>query len=81
MSELTGTRNVFDINQQISLKEPMSHVTFPEMRSAPGAEDLNEDRAVFALPALAGLVQSPGIAVNQLLANSFSPAGLRGRGH
>lgn len=46
------------------------------MRGASAAEDLDEGRAVFAFPAFAGLVQSPGIAVNQLLRDSFSSASL-----
>lgn len=43
------------------------------MSSTPDSEDLDEDGAVGALPALPGLVQSPGITVNQLLVHSFSP--------
>lgn len=50
--------------------------TLAEVRGASAAQDLNEGRAVFALPALAGLVQSPGVAVNQLLTDSISPASL-----
>lgn len=50
--------------------------TLTEMRGASVAEDLNEGRAVFALPPLAGLVQGPGIAVNQLLTHSISSASL-----
>lgn len=46
------------------------------MRGTPAGQDVDEDSAVCALPPLPGLVQSPGIAVNQLLTNSFSPAGL-----
>lgn len=46
------------------------------MKGTPGGEDVDEGGAVFALPPLSGLVQSPGIAVNQLLTNSFSPTGL-----
>lgn len=53
-----------------------SQLTLTEMRGAPGGEDLNEGGAVFALPPLPGLVQSPGVAVNQLLTDSLSPAGL-----
>lgn len=53
--------------------------TLAEMRGASAAQDLNEGGAVFALPPLAGLVQSPGIAVNQLLTDSVSSASLSER--
>lgn len=53
-----------------------SQLTATEMRRTPAGEDLNEDGAITALPPLPGLVYSPGIAVNHLLTNSFSPAGL-----
>lgn len=53
-----------------------SQLTFTKMRGTPGGEDVNEDGAVFALPPLSCFVQSPGIAVNQLLTHSFSPVGL-----
>ncbi len=58
------------------LDSTASQLTLTEMRSTPAGEDVNEDGAVFALPALPGLVQSPGITVNQLFADSFSPASL-----
>lgn len=51
-------------------------LTLTEMRGASAGEYLNEGRAVFALPPLPGLVQSPGIAVNQLLTDSIGPARL-----
>lgn len=51
-------------------------LTLTEMRGASAGEYLNEGGAVFALPPLPGLIQSPGIAVNQLLTDSISPASL-----
>lgn len=54
----------------------VSQLTLTEMRGTPGGEDLNEGGAVFAHPPLPGLIQSPGVAVNQLLTDSLSPAGL-----
>lgn len=46
------------------------------MSGTPGGEDVDEDTAVFALPALTCLIQRPGITVNQLLTHSLSPVGL-----
>lgn len=74
MLDLTGT-NSGEKNLIVLIRRG-NQLTFTEMRGTPAGEDLNEGRAVFALPPLPGLVQSPGIAVNQLLDNSFSPAGL-----
>lgn len=54
----------------------VSQLTLTKMRGTPGGQDLNEGGAVFAPPPLPGLIQSPGIAVNQLLIDSVSPAGL-----
>lgn len=53
-----------------------NQLTLTEMRGTPGGEDLDEGGAVFALHPLPGLIQGPGIAVNQLLIDSVSPAGL-----
>lgn len=50
--------------------------TLTEMRETPGSEDLDEHGAVFALPTLPSLVQSPRITVNQLITHSLCPAGL-----
>lgn len=58
------------------LNEAVCQLTLAEMGAASGGEDFNKGGAVFALPPLASLVQSPGIAVDQLLRNPFSPAGL-----
>lgn len=54
----------------------VSKVTFAEMWGTPAGQDFNESGAVFALPPLPSFVQSPGIAVNQLLIDSFSSARL-----
>lgn len=58
------------------LKRAASKLTLTEMSTTPGGEDVNEDRAVFALPPLSCLVQRPGIAVNELVTHSLSPGGL-----
>lgn len=50
--------------------------TLAEVRETPGSEDLDEHGAVLPLPALASLVQSPRIAVNQLITHCLCPAGL-----
>lgn len=53
-----------------------SKLTLTQMGGTSCGEDFNEDGAVFALPPLPGLIQSPGITVNQLLTYSLSPASL-----
>lgn len=58
------------------LNEAARQLTFTEMAGTPGGEDFNEGGTVFAFPSLSSLIQSPGITVNQLLRDSFSPAGL-----
>lgn len=50
--------------------------TLAEVRETPGGEDLDERGAVLPLPALACLVQSPRIAVDQLITHCLCPAGL-----
>lgn len=65
LTEETGNRSRRGIKQ-----------TLTEMWETPGSEDLDEHGAVFALPTLPGLVQSPRITVNQLITHSLRPAGL-----
>lgn len=50
--------------------------TLAEMRETPSSEDLDEHGAVFALPTLPSLIQSPCITINQLITHSLSPARL-----
>lgn len=51
-------------------------LTFAKVGATSCGQDFDEDGAVLALPPLSSLVQSPGITVNELLTDPFSPASL-----
>lgn len=51
-------------------------LTFAKVGATSRGQNFDEDGAVLPLPPLPSLVQSPGIAVNELLRYPFSPAGL-----